>query len=311
MKNLLFVVLALFIGGLSYAQEDTKKAEELKAMLGPKADSIAAIQARIDAIQGEIDGLPGWRKGLFGTIGGNLSGTNNWFNQALPNNTSGNIGIGVNGFANLKKEKFFWNNSANVNLQWVKLDNRDDDTDSDEFNGTNDIITLTSLFGYNLSPKFAVSTLLEYRTSVINNFNDPGYLDFGVGATWLPIDGMVVVIHPLNFNVVFADENDAAFESSLGAKIVVDYTRDLGAINFKTNFTTFQSYESGNLSNWTWTNNFGYTLWKGIGLGFEFGLRESNQESLANALLTDPNATFESVDNPLQSYWLFGVNYSL
>jgi len=308
MKNLLFVVLALFIGGLSYAQEDTKKAEELKAMLGPKADSIAAIQARIDAIQGEIDGLPGWRKGLFGTIGGNLSGTNNWFNQALPNNTSGNIGIGVNGFANLKKEKFFWNNSANVNLQWVKLDNRDDDTDSDEFNGTNDIITLTSLFGYNLSPKFAVSTLLEYRTSVINSFNNPGYLDIGVGVTWLPIDGMVVVVHPLNYNFVFADE-DSVFESSAGAKIVVDYTRQLGAVNFKTNFSTFQSYKSSDLSNWTWTNSFGYTLWKGIGLGFEFGLRGNQQESFTFG--ANPGATLSDTDANTQSYWLFGLNYSL
>ena len=121
----------------------------------------------------------------------------------------------------------------------------------------------------------------------------------------------MVVVHPLNFNIIFADENDAAFESSTGAKIVIDYTRQLAAINFKTNFTTFQSYESGNLSNWTWTNKFGYTLWNGIGLGFEFGLRESTQESLANALLTDPAATLDNVDSPLQTYWLFGLNYSL
>lgn len=310
MKKLIFIALAILVGAFTYAQDDKQKAEELKALLGPKNDSIAAIQGRIDAIQSEIDGLPGWRKGLFGTIGANLSGSKNWFSQGIPNNSSGNIGIGVNGFANLDREKFFWRNSGNINLQWVKIDNKDIDTDDDSFNGTTDVFTLTSLYGYKLSDKFAISALAEYRTSIINNFNDPGYLDFGVGATWTPITDMVVVIHPLNYNFVFA-ENDAVYESSAGAKIVVDYTKQLGAVSFKTNFSTFQSYSSSNLSNWTWINSFGYTLWKGIGLGFEFGLRDNKQEGLANALTTDANASFDNLDNKVQSYWLFGLNYSL
>ncbi|MFK7811965.1 MAG: DUF3078 domain-containing protein [Maribacter sp.] len=314
MKKLIFAVVAIFTATLSFAQDDTQKADELKALLGPKADSIAAIQGRIDAIQGEIDALPGWRKGMFGTLGANLAGSKNWYGQGTPNNSSGNIGVTVNGFANLKQDKYFWNNGLNVNLNWVKIDNKDIDTDDDGFNGTTDVFNLTSLFGYNLSKKFAVSALAEYRTSIINNFNNPGYLDFGVGATWLPIENMVVVIHPLNYNFVFSD-NDAVFESSLGAKIVVDYTRQIGAVNFKTNFSTFQSYSSGDLSNWTWINSFGYTLWKGIGLGFEFGLRNNKQEALANALgqtpALTPVPTFGNVDNPVQSYWLFGLNYSL
>lgn len=313
MKKLFFTVVASFAVTFTYAQTDLEKAEELKSQLGPKKDSIAAIQGRIDAIQGEIDALPGWRKGAFGTIGANLSGANNWFQQGNPNNSAGNIGVTLNGFANLKQDKYFWNNAANVNLQWVKLDNKDIDTDDDSFNGTTDVLNITSLFGYNLSKKFAISALAEYRTSVINNFNDPGYLDFGVGATWLPIENMVVVIHPLNYNFVFSSQDDV-FESSMGAKILVDYTRQIGAVNFKTNFSTFQSYKSGDLSNWTWVNSFGYTLWKGIGLGFEFGLRGNRQEAFSNALAQDgapADLMIGDVDNPTQSYWLFGLNYSL
>jgi hypothetical protein len=300
MKKLIFAVVIMFAVSFTFAQDDKQAAEDLKAQLGPKNDSIAAIQGRIDAIQGKIDALPGWRKGMFGTLGANLAGSKNWFSQGTPNNSSGNIGVTVNGFANLKQEKYFWNNGLNVNLNWVKIDNKDDATDDDSFNGTTDVLNITSLFGYNISPKFAVSALGEYRSSVINNFNNPGYLDLGVGATWLPIENMVVVIHPLNYNFIFA-ENDAAFTSSLGAKIVVDYTRQIGAVNFKTNFSTFQSYEGSELSNWTWVNSLGYTLWKGIGLGFEFGLRDNQQESLAAGF----------TDNPIQSYWLFGLNYSL
>ena len=309
MKKLVFTLVAILTISATYAQT----ADELKALQAPKKDSIAAIQGRVDALQAQIDALPGWKKGIFGTIGANLSGSKNWYSQGTPNNSSGNIGVSFNAFANLNKEKFFWRNSANMNLQWVKLDNKDIDTDDDSFNSTTDVFNIVSLYGQKLSEKFAISTLGEYRTSIINNFNDPGYLDVGVGATWTPIPDMVVVIHPLNYNFVFAND-DAAYESSTGAKIVVDYTKKLGAVNFKTNFSTFQSYKSSDLSNWTWINSFGYTLWKGIGLGFEFGLRNNKQEALANALgqvpVIVPEPTFDNIDVKTQSYWLFGLNYA-
>ncbi len=306
MKNSVLLIVALLAVSISKAQT----VDELKAAQALKKDSVAAIQGRVDAIQGQIDALPGWKKGLFGTIGANLSGSKNWYSQGIPNNSSGNIGIGVNGFANLNQDKYFWRNALNVNLQWVKIDNKDIATDNDSFNATTDVLNISSLYGYKLSSKFAISALAEYRTSVINNFNDPGYLDAGIGATWTPVKDMVVVIHPLNYNFVFA-ENDAVFESSTGAKIVVDYTRQISSVNFKTNFSTFQSYKSGDLSNWTWINSFGYTLWKGIGVGFEFGLRDNKQEGLANLQATTPTATFADLDNKVQSYYLFGLNYSL
>lgn len=309
MKKLVFGLVTAFMVSVASAQT----LEELKTEQKAKKDSIAAIQGRVDALQGQIDAFPGWKKGAFGTIGANISGFNNWYAQGAPNNSSGNIGATLNAFANLNKEKFFWRNSGNINLQWVKLDDKDSDTDDESFNGTTDVFNLTSLYGYKLNEKFAISALGEYRTTIINNFNDPGYLDLGIGATWTPITDMVVVIHPLNYNFVFSSEDDI-YESSAGAKILVDYTRQIGDINFKTNFSTFQSYKSGDLSNWTWINSFGYTLWNGIGLGFEFGLRDNKQEALDYAInkapTPDPDATFDSIDNDLQTYWIFGLNYS-
>lgn len=309
MKKIALTIAATFAFVTTYGQT----LEELKGTQAAKKDSIAAIQGRVDALQSQIDAFPGWKKGIFGTIGANLSGSKNWYQQGTPNNSAGNIGITLNGFANLDKDKFFWRNSGNINAQWVKIDNKDIDTDDDGFNSTTDVFNITSLYGYKLSDRIAISGLGEYRTAIINNFNDPGYLDLGIGATWTPITDMVVVIHPLNYNFVFA-EDDTAYESSTGAKILVDYTRKIGAINFKTNFSTFQSYKSGDLSNWTWINSFGYTFWKGIGLGFEFGLRGNRQEAFANALAqpgADPTLTIGEVDNTTQSYWLFGLNYSL
>ena len=72
----------------------------------------------------------------------------------------------------------------------------------------------------------------------------------------------------------------------------------------------FQSYKTADLSNWTWTNSFGYTIWKGIGLGLEVGLRQNKQEALNNALIDNSAATFGNVDNKLQSYYLIGMSYA-
>ncbi|NRA92282.1 MAG: DUF3078 domain-containing protein, partial [Psychroserpens sp.] len=287
--------------------------EELEAQKAEKQAEADAAQAEADALQAQIDALPGWRVGAFGTIGGSLSDFNNWYAQGAPNNVSGSIGITFNGYANLIEEKFFWRNALTTNLNWVKLDDKDTDLDDGDFNPTTDVFNLSSLYGRNLSEKWAVSGLMEYRTTLLDNFNDPGYLDVGVGFTWLPIKDMIVVIHPLNYNFVFAD-NDAVFDSSLGAKIVADYTKEIGPINFKTNFSAFQSYEDGDLSNWTWTNAFSYTLWKVIGVGFDFGLRNNKQEALNFALANwdgmGDEPDFDNVDNDLQTYYTLGLSYS-
>jgi hypothetical protein len=307
MKKLLLLALFVLGGVFTYAQT----AAELKATKALKKDSINAIQGRVNAIQGQIDALPGWKKGAFGTIGVNLSSFNNWYSQGFPNNSAGNIGISVNAFANLKEATFFWRNNATVNLNWVKIDDKDDPTDDDSFREATDVFNISSLYGRKVSEKFAISTLGEYRTTILNNFNDPGYLDIGVGGTWTPIDNLVVVIHPLNYNFVFSKE-DAIFNSSLGAKIMADYTRSLGAINFRSNLSLFQSYESGDLSNWTWTNSFSYTLWKMIGVGFDFGLRNNKQEALNYSINTLGNTTdtFDTVNNDLQTYWTLGLSYA-
>lgn len=307
-KLLLSAVLLLAI---SFGFAQTK--EELQAQKAEKQAEANKFQKEADALQAQIDALPGWRVGAFGTIGGNLSNFNNWYAQGAPNNESGNIGITINAFANKLEDKYFWRNALTTNLNWVKFDDKDDPTDDSSFRTGTDVFNISSLYGRKLSEKFAISGLMEYRTTLLDNFNDPGYLDLGVGGTWTPIQNLIVVIHPLNYNFVFSS-GDTVFDSSMGAKIVADYTREIGAINFKTNFSTFQSYKSGDLSNWTWTNSFGYTLWKMIGVGFDFGLRSNKQEAVNFALDqfvegSGETPNFDNVDNDLQSYWTLGLSY--
>jgi len=305
-------IIVLFFIGFVFAEAQTK--EELETQKSEKQAKADAFQAEADAFQAAIDALPGWRVGAFGTIGGSLSNFSNWYSQGTPNNSSGNIGFTVNAYANLIQEKFFWKNALTTNLNWVKLDDKDSNLDDDSFSPTTDVFNLSSLYGKNINEKWAVSGLLEYRTTILNNFNDPGYLDLGVGFTWTPMKDFLVVLHPLNYNFVFS-KGDTVFDSSLGAKIVADYTKQLGDISFKSNLSMFQSYKSGDLSNWTWTNSFGYTLWKMFGVGFDFGLRNNKQEALNYALNqfdsssgnTEPN--FNNVDNDLQAYWTLGISY--
>jgi hypothetical protein len=302
------IVFALLLVTISFGYSQTK--EELEAEKTAKQDSIKTIQNNLKAVQAKIDALPGWKVGAFGTIGGSFSNFSNWYAQGTPNNSSGSIGITFNGYANLIQEKFFWRNAMTTNLNWVKLDNKDDPNDDNSFRPTTDVFNLTSLYGRNITEKLAASALMEYRTTLLNNFNDPGYLDLGIGVTWTPIKDIFVVIHPLDYNFVFSSE-DTIFESSLGAKIIADYTRQIGAVNFKSNLSMFQSYESGDLSNLTWTNSFGYTLWKMIGVGFDFGLRSNKQEALNYAINTlgDTTASFDNIDNKLQTYWTIGLSY--
>ncbi|MGY0408382.1 MAG: DUF3078 domain-containing protein, partial [Polaribacter sp.] len=263
MKKLSILLLFVFIGFVAHAQQTE---QELKKELGTKKTEISKLTKEASSLQAKIDALPGWKKGAFGTIGGNISGFKNWYSKTAPNSSAGNIGITVNGFANLIQEDFFWRNSLTLNLGWVKLDDKDDPNDSKKFETATDVFNISSLYGRRLNKKWALSALGEYRTTLLDNFNNPGYLDLGAGITWTPTDRLVVVMHPGNYNFVFSD-GDTVFKSSLGAKIVADYTAKYNGLSVKSNLSIFQSYKSSNLSNWTWTNSLGYTIWKGIGIG--------------------------------------------
>ena len=301
MKKIILTI-GLVVASISM---NAQTVEELKAEKAKKSAEAAKLQGEANALQAKIDAFPGWKFGAFGTIGANFSGFNNWYSNAVVNSSSANVGVTVNGFANLDQEKFFWRNSGSLNLGWVKLDDKDDATDDPDFNATTDVFTLTSLYGYKLSDKIAVSALGEYRTTVLENFNDPGYLDFGVGFTFTPIKELVVVVHPLNYNFVFSD-GISDYESSLGAKIVADYNKTVGKFKFRSNLSAFQSYKSSDLSNWTWVNSLGFNIWKGIGVGLESGLRGNKQEAFnaAGAI-----GELSDTDNELQSYWLAGLSY--
>jgi hypothetical protein len=313
MKKHLLPILAMFT--ICFAA-NAQTVEEMTATKAAKAAELATLEAqlaeitgKVGALKGEVDALtdkltpyPRWDVGALGNMGLNFSGFNNWFSKGTPKTKAVNIGLTANGYANLQQKKYFWRNNTNLTLGWLKFDDETIETDNDDFQVAADAFNITSLFGYKLAEKWALSTLGEYRTSILDGkFNNPGYLDIGAGATWTPVTDMVVVFHPLNYNFVFSDGDGFDYQSSLGCKVVADYKRQLFKnLAWKSNLSGFFSYKDSDLHNWTWINGL-TTAVRGIGIGLELGLRSNKQEALA-ALKTD---------NPIQAYYLLGFSYAL
>ena len=320
MKKVYILFLGLFLFASSTNAQTLDELKSKKAELAAKA---AEAQATADALNGEIAGLDkeidilsGWIKGFSGIVGFDFNKSNNWISSPNKDASSSALNLGLTAFANKMTEKTMFRNKGFINKSWqdVDLSEADGGTEEDGLfdNGTVDILNLSSLYGYRIHPKFAISALGELNTSV-ENFLAPGALDIGVGGTWTPNNNLVVVIHPLNYHIGFSGIDGIESSGALGAKVRADYTNTFlvagkniawsstltGFVPYsdtKTTFTdaeTMETYEAG-LTEYTWTNNLSFELWKGIGVGAGFGIR---------------NADFESRDS--QSFYTLGLSYSL
>ncbi|MCB0584206.1 MAG: DUF3078 domain-containing protein [Phaeodactylibacter sp.] len=305
-RSLFTFAILSFIAFSAVAQTE----EELKEMKAQKKEEIKALESQIATLNGEVADInkqllefPRWETGVFGIVGANLNGFSDWFAREKPNSTAIGLSFSANAYANYFTRKTFWRNAGNLNIGFTRLKEKDRDgnvVEETELKSP-DVVNFSSLFGYKLSEKLAISVLGEYRSTFLENFNNPGYLDLGTGITWTPIENLVVVAHPLNYNFVFA-EAGSTFESSLGAKIMADYTKEiLTGVNWKSNLSYFLSYQDPDYSNWTWVNGIAFQALKKVGVGLELGLRSNKQEAIAK----------EVADNPLQVYYVAGLTYSL
>jgi len=320
-RKFIFLVFALLIAnflGAQTAEELQAQKEAKEAELGPLKAQLEELTGKVGTLEEEVASLtdqltpyPRWDFGAFGTIGFSASQSKNWLSNENPDAFTSSFGITANGIANLDQKKYFWKNSGNLVFQKSKLSKNDEERDSTNYETTADAFSVSSLFGYKITEKLAVSALGEYRSN-FGNINNPGYLDLGFGATWTPITNLVVVFHPLNYNFVFS-EAEFSYESSPGCKIKADYAIKLPkGIDWSSNFGAFLSYSDvSNLSNWTWVNSLSVKVWKGLGVGIDIGLRGNKQEAF-NVLNEDPDimeVKDYKGDNPVQYYWLLGLTY--
>jgi hypothetical protein len=308
-KILATLTLIVLVGITTTIQAQTaEEVAQMKSEMASKAEEAAKIKAELDAINGEIATLKSaidktikWRFGSGGLLGFDINNFNNWAPKPDLNSSAQSISFNYNGFANLIEEKYFWRSNGGVNLGWQKYDEDSQTTgDNDGFDQVADVLFLQSLFGYNFTKEIAGSALGEYRSTLLSNFNNPGFLDIGVGITYTPNSKFFMVLHPLNYNFIFA-ENETDYTSSLGAKLVADYNTKLyDLLSWRSNLSAFLSYDTFEQSNYTWVNSFNFVAFKGIGIGFELGLRWNPQETLARGLASDN-----------QSYYQLGLSYAI
>ena len=309
MKRILLTLVVLsfaLIAGAQSLDELKNKKAELEAQRAEKQAEADAFNGEIADLASQIEVLSGWRTGYSGLIGFDFSKSNGWIANPNPDASSSALNINFTGFANRKADDYFWNNKGIITKSWQDVDLSEGDSGAEDDglfdNSTVDIVNLSSLYGRNISDNLALSALGELNTSLENFFN-PGTFDIGVGVTWTPNPDFVLVIHPLNYHVAFSGVDGVDTRGALGAKLRADYTRSVNVggkpLNWSSTLTSFIPYAGADMGQptlfeYTWLNTFSYEIYKGLGLGVNFGIR---------------NAEFESADT--QSFYGLGLTYNL
>lgn len=332
---------------VGFVQAQDMSNDQLKSMAAEKRAAADALLAEAADLEGKMAPEYGWSKGGVGIIGADLNSNDSWYAINAPFSQSNGFGLNASAFANNNQEKWFWNNLLTLNLKQTKtkLDSR---ADGDGVKAITDALDISSLAGYKLAPKWALSAEAKYQSTLLN-FNKPGKLVASAGATWLPIPNAVVIFHPLAYEKNFPGGD---FVSAAGCKIGATYSATIiPGVAWSTNLSAFIPYQSGegtlqqfpvtnsldrtnvaaefdlaepiagnetaipystgDLTNWTWLNTFSTNIFKGIGVGLNVGLR--NDKQIANQWQynrTMDTAGFEG-DNPLQFYYSLGLSYTL
>lgn len=299
--------------GYSQTVEELKQTRaEKQAMLDEKKAEADALQSEITSLTNQIHLLAGWRTGLAGIVGFNILEANQWAGNPNPNSSSIGLNVNLTAFANRNEEKWFWNNRLLANKAWQTIEIDEQDGGDLFDNSTADLLNISTLFGYKLTEKLALSAMAEINTS-IEMFLAPGTADIGVGATWTPLSNLTLVVHPFNYRVSFPEMGGIESQGSIGAKLRADYNRELvigeKTISWGSTLTAFLPYtdesleitdkngvtQEAGLEELTWLNAFSFTLWRGIGVGATFGLRRADFE----------------VYEEWQNYYSIGLSYAL
>ncbi len=255
MNKFIFTV-ALFAACTISANAQEDKAERDAAAASMQAKTAADTTGKL------------WTKG--GTIQMNMSQVSltNWAAGGF----SSVSGIAqFNGFANRKKGRHSWDNSATLAYGLLAQDGQ-------EALKTDDRIELNTKYGYELKKAWYLAALAQFKTQFtegkdaktgtrISDLMAPGYLVLGLGADYKPNDHFSAFISPATAKFTFvgvqelADAGafgvDAATYDTLGKKLTngknslfefggyvkLMYTHDLAKnINFLTRADFFSNY---------------------------------------------------------------------
>lgn len=154
------------------------------------------------------DSLKKWYINGNGTLNFSQASFTNWA-------SGGDNSIGLDAFLNLKanykKGRHAWANTLDLGYGFQFLGVGDDAS----FRKTNDKIELTTAYGYELSKKWFLTGLVNFRTQFaqgynypndsvyISKFMAPGYLIAGVGVTSSPYKWFYMYLSPASARMTF------------------------------------------------------------------------------------------------------------
>jgi hypothetical protein len=207
------------------------------------------------------------------------------------------IGFGglINLFANQKKAKSFWNNSAALQLAAQRIGGKDAD-----FQKNLDVLRLGSRYGYSIVGEklfaaidgTAESQLMRtYSGNLINGvdsnllseFLAPARFAIAPGIDYKPTKNLSFFISPASFNLIYVGNDDLAALNgqplgneegknnrfqlgySLKGQYVNKYFKDRLAVSSK--IAWFADYKQSLNGNVLWQNAFDVQIFKGLTLG--------------------------------------------
>src|SRR5690554_3507147 len=177
-----------------------------------------------------------------------ISGNNSLqFNQAAFSNW---IAGGVNSYAltanidyefNYTKGRHIWDNRVMLNYGVLK-------NEGEEYRKSNDVIDLSSSYGYEFARNFYFAAAMNFKTQFSEGFDysiqnpdtgeykktsnlmAPGYLSFGLGVDYKPNENLQVNFHPLTSRFVFVRDKELQHKGNFGLKNDGDsFVYELGA----------------------------------------------------------------------------------
>jgi len=169
------------------------------------------------------------------------------FNQAAFSNW---IAGGVNSYAltanidyefNYTKGRHIWDNRVMLNYGVLK-------NEGEEYRKSNDVIDLSSSYGYEFARNFYFAAAMNFKTQFSEGFDysiqnpdtgeykktsnlmAPGYLSFGLGVDYKPNENLQVNFHPLTSRFVFVRDKELQHKGNFGLKNDGDsFVYELGA----------------------------------------------------------------------------------
>lgn len=231
----------------------------------------------------------GWTKS--GSLNLNLSeaGVNNAWKGVKGGETQA---IGIRAIVDYdfdkKKGKNMWLNNVRARYGLAKLSSA-----GDAFLKTDDYLSITSIYGRELKPKWSFAFLVNIETQFDKFFLSPGYVKFGPGFMYKPNTHFSALFSPAMGNIttklateqkpfaLFGVDANKTSNFGLGAFLQLKADYDLmKGVNYKGFATMYSNYlnKPGSII-LDWTNLFTLTVNKYIGATVSINVRNNDFET--------------------------------